>query len=177
MVAAALMVVLFAVLAGISSDQHGRPTVPVGPGGEPVTDSFYFVHRPLAGNGSITVSVSALRDHLPRDLQPAIVPWAKAGLIIKASTRQGSPYAAIMVTSSHGVRMQYNYVHDTAGLPGPSPPRRPAGCGWTAPATRSPAMTPPTARTGPRWAPRTWPGSDRPCKAGCSSHLRIRCRA
>jgi hypothetical protein len=49
------MMVLFAVLAGISSNQHGRPAVPVGPGGEPVTDSFYFVHRPLAGNGSITV--------------------------------------------------------------------------------------------------------------------------
>jgi ABC-type transport system involved in multi-copper enzyme maturation permease subunit len=119
LVAAALMVVLVAVLAGISSDQHGTPAVPIGPGGEPVTDSFYFVHRPLAGNGSITVSVSALRDNSPKDLQPAIVPWAKAGLIIKASTRQGSPYAAIMVTSSHGVRMQYDYVHDTAGLPGP----------------------------------------------------------
>ncbi|MGH3202543.1 MAG: ABC transporter permease subunit [Streptosporangiaceae bacterium] len=121
MAAAVLMVVLFAVLAGISSDQHGRPAVPIGPGGEPVTDSFYFVHRPLAGNGSITVSVSALRDHLPGDLQPATVPWAKAGLIIKASTRPGSPYAAIMVTSGHGVRMQYNYVHDQAGLPGPVP--------------------------------------------------------
>jgi hypothetical protein len=45
------------------------------------------------------------------------VPWAKAGLIIKDSTRQGSPYAAIMVTGSHGVRMQHNYVNDTAGLP------------------------------------------------------------
>jgi ABC-type transport system involved in multi-copper enzyme maturation permease subunit len=120
MVAAALMmVVLVAVLAGISSDQHGRPAVPIGPGGEPVTDSFYFVHRPLAGNGSITVSVSALRDNMPRDLQPAIVPWAKAGLIIKENTRQGSPYAAIMVTSSHGVRMQYDYTGDTAGLPAP----------------------------------------------------------
>jgi ABC-type transport system involved in multi-copper enzyme maturation permease subunit len=119
LVAAALMVVLFAVLAGISSAQQGRPPVPIGPGGEPVTDSFYFVHRPLAGIGSITVSVSELTDHLPRDLQPAIVPWAKAGLIIKASTRAGSPYAAIMVTSSHGVRMQDNYVHDQPGLPGP----------------------------------------------------------
>jgi ABC-type transport system involved in multi-copper enzyme maturation permease subunit len=118
MVTAALMVVLFAVLAGISSDQHGSPAVPIGPGGEPVTDSFYFVHQPLAGNGSITVSVSALRDYLAGDQQPVIVPWAKAGLIIKASTRQGSPYAAIMVTSSHGVRMQYNYTGDTAGLPG-----------------------------------------------------------
>ena len=118
MAVAALMMVLFAVLAGISSDQHGRPAVPVGPDGEPVTDSFYFVHRPLAGNGSITVSVSALRADSPQG-QPATVPWAKAGLIIKASTRRGSPYAAIMATSSHGVRMQYNYVNDTAGIPGP----------------------------------------------------------
>jgi ABC-2 family transporter protein len=116
---AALLVVLFAVLAGISSDQRGRPAVPIGPGGEPVTDSFYFVHRPLAGNGSITVSVAALSENLPRSLQPVIVPWAKAGLIIKQSTRQGSPYAAIMVTSSHGVRMQYDYVNDTPGLRGP----------------------------------------------------------
>jgi ABC-type transport system involved in multi-copper enzyme maturation permease subunit len=117
MAAAALMMLLFAVLTGISSNQQGRPAVPVGPGGEPVTDSFYFVHRPLAGNGRITVSVSALRADSPQG-QPAIVPWAKAGLIIKASTRQGSPYAAIMVTSGNGVRMQYDYVHDTAGIPG-----------------------------------------------------------
>ena len=77
------------------------------------------MHRPLAGNGSITVSVSALTEHLPLDLQLVTVPWAKAGLIIKASTRQGSPYAAIMVTSRHGVRMQYDYAGDKAGLPGP----------------------------------------------------------
>jgi ABC-type transport system involved in multi-copper enzyme maturation permease subunit len=119
MVAAALMVVLVALLAGASNVQHGRPVVPIGPGGEPVTDSFYFVHQPLAGNGSITVSVSALRVSLGSSGRPGIVPWAKAGLIIKESTRQGSPYAAIMVTSSHGVRMQDNYVNDTAGLPGP----------------------------------------------------------
>jgi ABC-type transport system involved in multi-copper enzyme maturation permease subunit len=119
MVAAALLVVLVALLAGVSSVQHGRPVVPIGPGGEPVTDSFYFVHQPLAGNGSITVSVSALRVSLGSSGRPGIVPWAKAGLIIKESTRQGSPYAAIMVTSSHGVRMQDNYVNDTAGLPGP----------------------------------------------------------
>ncbi|MEU5031233.1 ABC transporter permease subunit [Streptomyces milbemycinicus] len=121
-VVAALMMVLFALLAGVSSDQKGSPPVPVGPGGEPVTDSFYFVHQPLAGDGSITVSVSALRSSIPKrpgDLRPGIVPWAKAGIIIKESTRQGSPYAAIMVTSSHGVRMQDSYVNDMAGLPGP----------------------------------------------------------
>ncbi|MGI8331683.1 ABC transporter permease subunit [Actinomadura scrupuli] len=121
-VAAALMMVLFALLAGVSANQKGAPPVPTGPGGEPVTDSFYFVHRPLTGNGSLTVSVSALRSSIPTgpaDLRPGIVPWAKAGLIIKQSTRQGSPYAAIMVTGSHGVRMQHDYVNDTAGLPGP----------------------------------------------------------
>ena len=122
MTAAALMVALFAVLAGISSNQHDRPAVPIGPGGEPVTDSFYFVHQPLAGDGSVTVSVSALDSSVPEGLErlrPGVVPWAKAGLIVKESTRQGSPYAAIMVTGSHGVRMQDDYVNDTAGLPGP----------------------------------------------------------
>jgi hypothetical protein len=113
MVMAGLMVVLVALLAGISSNQKGAPPVPIGPGGEPVTDSFYFVHQPLAGDGSITVSVSALESSIPkglRDLRPGIVPWAKAGLIVKQSTRQGSPYAAIMDTRSHGVRMQDNYI-------------------------------------------------------------------
>jgi hypothetical protein len=122
MIVAALLVVLVALLAGVSSHQEGSPPVPTGPGGEPVTDSFYFVHQPLAGNGSITVSVSTLESSLPQglaDLRPGIVPWAKAGLIIKESTRLGSPYAAIMATGSHGVRMQDDYVNDTAGLPGP----------------------------------------------------------
>jgi hypothetical protein len=119
---AALLIVLVALLAGVSSDQNGSPPVPIGPGGEPVTDTFYFVHQPLAGDGSITVSVSALESSIPRglgNLQPGIVPWAKAGLIVKESTRAGSPYAAIMATPSHGVRMQDNYVNDTAGVPGP----------------------------------------------------------
>ena len=46
-------------------------------------------------------------------------PWSKAGIIIKASTRPGSAYAAMMVTGSHGVRMQYDYTADIAGMPGP----------------------------------------------------------
>ncbi|NUT53026.1 MAG: hypothetical protein HOV94_37915 [Saccharothrix sp.] len=125
---AALMVVLVAALAGISSDQTGSPAVPIGPGGEPVTDSFFFVHQPLDGDGSVTVSVSALTSGIPEglaDLRPGTVPWAKAGLVIKESTRQGSPYAAIMVTGGHGVRMQHDYVDDTAGPPGPVSPASP----------------------------------------------------
>jgi hypothetical protein len=38
----------------------GQPVYPVGPGGEPVQDEFYFVRQPLAGNGGITVRVTSL---------------------------------------------------------------------------------------------------------------------
>jgi ABC-type transport system involved in multi-copper enzyme maturation permease subunit len=48
----------------------------------------------------------------------ALQPWAKAGLIVTPSTAQGSPYAAVMVTPGHGVRMQWDYTNDRAGLPG-----------------------------------------------------------
>jgi ABC-type transport system involved in multi-copper enzyme maturation permease subunit len=95
---------------------------PVGPGGEPVTDSFYFVHRPLTGNGDITVRVTSLTGQVPpiagTGMRSGLMPWAKAGIIIKASTRQGSAYAAMMVTGGHGVRMQYDYTGDLPGLAG-----------------------------------------------------------
>jgi ABC-type transport system involved in multi-copper enzyme maturation permease subunit len=97
---------------------------PVGPGGEAVSDSFYFVRQPLAGNGSITVRVTSLTGLIPSangagtGTQPGLVPWAKAGIIIKASTQPGSAYAAMMVTADHGVRMQDNFTGDTAGQPG-----------------------------------------------------------
>jgi ABC-type transport system involved in multi-copper enzyme maturation permease subunit len=106
------------------------PTYPVGPGGEPVDDGFYFVRQPLAGNGSLTVRVTSLTGLLPpanpnasgpngpADTRPGLMPWSKAGLIIAGSTNQGSAYAAMMVTADHGVRLQDNYTHDTAGEPG-----------------------------------------------------------
>jgi ABC-type transport system involved in multi-copper enzyme maturation permease subunit len=107
------------------------PTFPVGPGGEPVIDSFYFVRQPLAGNGGITVRVTSLTGLLPPanaqipdsqtgspDTRPGLVPWAKAGLILTGGTSPGSAYAAMMVTADHGVRMQDNYTSDTAGQPG-----------------------------------------------------------
>jgi ABC-type transport system involved in multi-copper enzyme maturation permease subunit len=114
------------------------PIYPVGPGGEAVTDSFYFVRQPLTGNGSITVQVTSLTGLLPPangnlpsnpaapvDTRPGLVPWAKAGLIIKDGTGEGSAYAAMMVTADHGVRMQDNYTNDTAGQPGAVSPASP----------------------------------------------------
>jgi ABC-type transport system involved in multi-copper enzyme maturation permease subunit len=106
------------------------PAPPTGPGGEWVTDSFYFVRQPLAGNGSITVRVTSLTglysthgglasDQNPTaGMTPGVQPWSKAGIIIKASTRQGAAYAAMMVTGSHGVRMQWDFTHDVAGMAG-----------------------------------------------------------
>ncbi len=87
---------------------------PVGPGGEAVTDSFYFVRQPLDGNGSITARLTGMTSQPAAGLQP----WAKAGIIIKSSTRPGSAYAAMLVTGGHGVRMQYDFTGDIAGPPG-----------------------------------------------------------
>jgi len=96
----------------------------LGPNGEPVSDNFYFVRQPLAGDGTITVRLTSLTGRLtPADangssLVPGLVAWAKAGLIIKENLNRGSQYAAIMVAADHGVRMQWNYTGDTAGQPG-----------------------------------------------------------
>jgi ABC-type transport system involved in multi-copper enzyme maturation permease subunit len=104
-----------------------HPHVPVGPDGEAVTDTYYFVHRTLTGNGSITVRLSSLRGRIQTgnpnfasvaDMVGAsgrVQPWAKVGLILTASTKPGSAYAAVMLTGAHGVRMQYDYIHDAAG--------------------------------------------------------------
>lgn len=108
--------------AGGSSTQacgSGAPTL--GPDGEPVSDNFSFVNRQLDGDGTITARITSLSEQvMPADgsggqWQQGLVPWAKAGLIVKANTTQGAPYAAIMATATHGVRMQYNFTHDMAG--------------------------------------------------------------
>jgi ABC-type transport system involved in multi-copper enzyme maturation permease subunit len=92
----------------------------IGPGGEAVTDSFYFVHQPLAGNGTITVRLRSLAGQSRG--RASLPPWSKGGIVIKASTRPGSAYAAMVVTGSRGVRMQYDYTGDIAG-PAAAAPR------------------------------------------------------
>ncbi len=96
MLAAALLTVLVGLLGSgggsVSCSGPGgqscKPSAPpMGPDGEAVTDGFYFVRQPLAGDGSITVRVTSL-----------------TGLY--------SPNGA------DGVRMQDDYTHDVAGLPG-----------------------------------------------------------
>jgi ABC-type transport system involved in multi-copper enzyme maturation permease subunit len=140
-VIAVIVAVLLTLLLGlfIGSHSHVAPcttgpngpachyVIPTGPGGEMVTDTFYFVHRPLAGDGSITVRVTSLTEVAessqtlqgrPVSTKPAVMPWSKAGLIITAGPSQGSAYASVMVTGSHGTRMQWNYTGDAPGLAG-----------------------------------------------------------
>ncbi|MFE0379075.1 ABC transporter permease subunit [Streptomyces inhibens] len=180
MVIAALLIVSLGLLAAAGSHtscSHGPvevacPTDPVGPDGEAVHDRFSFANQPLTGDGSITVRLTSMtgiityppphHDKIVRGL----VPWAKAGVIIKGSTKQGSAYAAVMLTGKHGVRMQHDFTHDTAGRPGGVSATSPRwlrltrsgdtlsgyestdGTHWTKVGTARPAGLPDTVRVG-----------------------------
>jgi ABC-type transport system involved in multi-copper enzyme maturation permease subunit len=145
--AAALVLVVFSLLVGQGSHASscspspsgggevctGAPSKPIGPGGEAVTDTYYLRSRTLTGDGTITARVTSLTGVISKGrAAPAggqqsgpspgaradLEPWAKTGLIITASTKPGAAYATILVTGDHGVRMQYDYTHDIAGIAG-----------------------------------------------------------
>ena len=166
-IAAAVAVIAIAGLGLAGADQPGCPgnCAPLlGPGGEAVSDSFYFVHQPLTGNGAITVRVASLTSAVgaPRHgYQRAVVPWAKAGIIVKASLAGGSAYAAIMVTGSHGVRMQDDFTGD---IPGPALP-----AGWLRLVRSGSVITGYASATGVTWtrvAAVTLPGLPGTVQAG-----------
>jgi ABC-type transport system involved in multi-copper enzyme maturation permease subunit len=143
LVAAAVVFVLVAFLSAFAS-RSGNPPVLAGPAGEAVSDSYMFVHQTLVGDGTVTARVDSLsgaytspsptsgnafgkssRSEPNSQLHPGMAPWAKAGIILEPDTKQGTAYAAVMVTGSHGVRMQYDYTHDSPGLAGPVGPSSP----------------------------------------------------
>jgi hypothetical protein len=161
----ALLAATAAIVAfGVGPSMHGTCgsglsacVLPVGPGGQEVTDTFYFAHQSLAGDGSITVRITSLTGRIPtaaggRDApsgtRAGVVPWAKAGLIIKASTRSGSAYAAVMVTGGHGVRMQYDYTEDIAGRASAASPTTPR---WLRLTRAGDAVTGAESADGLRW--------------------------
>jgi hypothetical protein len=121
---AALVVIALGILAAslnrVSCDGP-CPVDPTSADGSTVSDQFFFIHRDLGPSGSITARLTSMTGTItypPPDhdkIVPGLVPWAKAGIIIKDGVRQGSAYAALMMTGDHGVRMQYDYRHDIAG--------------------------------------------------------------
>lgn len=147
MIALCAAAVVFVLLSFLSAFESRAlvPALSTGPGGEAVSDTYMFVHRTLVGDGTLTARVTSLsgaHTSLPNTSgnafsqsskggpnsrrDPGLAPLAKAGIILEPDTNQGTAYAAVMVTGSHGVRMQYNYTHDSpgiAGAAGPSSPR------------------------------------------------------
>ena len=101
--AAGLMVLFSALLSFGSSIDDPCPCN---------VDQVEFLHQPLAGDGTIVARVAS---------QQATGPWAKAGIMVKQAATEGSPYASIMVTPGHGVRMQANFTTDLAGTADPAP--------------------------------------------------------
>lgn len=143
----------------------GGIVLPTGPGGEGVADTFYFVHQPVTGNGTITVRVTDLTGLIgapsraqaagPRGQQirlanshPGVMPWAKAGIIVKDGTTQGSAYAALLVTGDHGVRLQSDFTGDVAGLPGAVSPTSPR---WLRLTRSGDTLTGADSRDGVHW--------------------------
>src|SRR5437868_7689890 len=70
------------IMPGAQAVASSCPVPPLGPGGEAVTDDFYFVHRWLPGDGSLTVRVISLAGGTPPDnpdgqFTAGLQPWAK----------------------------------------------------------------------------------------------------
>jgi ABC-2 family transporter protein len=87
--------------------------------GEPLeqpdfADELHFVHQPLSGDGSIVARVVSQEDSHE---------WAKAGIMVKERLEVGAPYAALLVTPDHGVRLQWDFGNDVAGSEGGAAPR------------------------------------------------------
>ncbi|OKJ01840.1 hypothetical protein AMK18_10450 [Streptomyces sp. CB01249] len=164
--AGALLATIVVGLLGTAAPGPGGAdaSYPRGPGGEAVNDSFYFVHRTLTGDGTLTVplrSLAGVADTGAGKTARGTQPWAKAGIIVKESLAQGSPYAALMATGAHGIRMQYAYTHDTAG---PETPQR-----WLRLVRSGDRLTGYASADGSRWTEvgRAWlPGLARTVRAG-----------
>jgi regulation of enolase protein 1 (concanavalin A-like superfamily) len=114
MMALAAVVGLAVLVPLVESDQASNDVEEGEPLEEPeFLDQFHFVHQPLSGDGSITARVVSQEDSHE---------WAKAGVIVKERLRVGAPYAAVLVTPDHGVRMQWDFEHDVAGSEGGAAP-------------------------------------------------------
>ncbi|MBJ7612748.1 MAG: PQQ-binding-like beta-propeller repeat protein [Candidatus Dormibacteraeota bacterium] len=63
-----------------------------------VSDQFHFVWQQVPGDVAVSAQASS---QTPTD------PWAKAGVMLRASADPGSPYFAALVTPGHGVDVQF----------------------------------------------------------------------
>ncbi|NVI91937.1 ABC transporter permease subunit [Actinomadura sp. BRA 177] len=100
LLASVLLTVLVALLSAAGTESTGSGDAPSATARLQIIDLGHFTYLPLAGDGSAVARVTA---------QDGGGAWAKAGLMIRGSAQRGTPYAALMVTPGHGVRLQTGY--------------------------------------------------------------------
>lgn len=116
--AAVVVTVLLAVVSAAGSTSERAGSGPADAGGPPaagdpdIQDAGHLVHRTLSGDGTVTARVASQDDSHE---------WAKAGIVMRAGTARGAPYAALVVTPDHGVRLLWGYGEDQAGSTSGSP--------------------------------------------------------
>jgi outer membrane protein assembly factor BamB len=95
-----------AIPAGSQTLSNGTWTVKGG-GGDiwGASDAFHFVWQSLAADGSVSAHITA---------QTVSDPWAKAGVMLRATTDPGSAYYAAFVTPSNGLAIQYRPTQGAA---------------------------------------------------------------
>src|SRR5262249_53310652 len=131
LIGAAVLTIGLSYLAASASgnkwDPRAQAMFASGPNGDPVSDTFYFVHQPVTGDTTLTVRVASVRpeqdqreadmgdDRMPKleDSSPFAQP--AAGIMIKDGTRRGSSYASVMLTQAQGVHMQWDFDADCKG--------------------------------------------------------------
>jgi hypothetical protein len=108
-------------------DPRAQAEFATGPLGEPVADTFYYVHQQVTGDTTLTVRVASLTpepnrssvrmgpDRMTRIDDPSPFAQPAAGIMIKDGTRRGSSYASVMLTADQGVRMQWDFDSDREG--------------------------------------------------------------
>lgn len=76
-------------------------------------DHFHYVWQPLSGDGTLTARITGLA---------GANPWAKAGLMIRASTAGNSAHAMLIATPGNGTHLQYRRATgaQTDWTPGPA---------------------------------------------------------
>ncbi|NKZ08425.1 ABC transporter permease subunit [Actinomadura latina] len=106
LLAAVLLTVLVALLSAAGTESTGSGGRPAPPSLSQSFDLGHFTYRPLAGDGSVVARVTS---------QDGGGAWAKAGLMIRGSEERRTPYAALVATPGHGVRLQTGYERGGAG--------------------------------------------------------------
>jgi outer membrane protein assembly factor BamB len=92
-------------------------------GGEDISstyDQFHFVYQPLTSDGTVSVEVLSVQPHPGYDDS-----WAKAGIMLRATTNTASAYYGIFHTPGHGIAVQWRTAQSAGTsqvlVAGPSP--------------------------------------------------------